>query len=145
MKRLAAFSIVATGLVFVQITRAGDSPRNSAHSGIHTVAEHKHGPTCGHKAVAHDKHTDWIHDGVYHCEHNDHYDSHGAVIAADGEGQRSVASDLHVQVDEKGHKHGENCGHKTVKHDDHIDYIHDGHYHALHGAHGDDHGAAVKN
>lgn len=42
----------------------------------HTVAEHKHGENCGHEAVQHGDHVDYLHDGHRHAEHGDHYDEH---------------------------------------------------------------------
>lgn len=42
----------------------------------HTLAEHTHGNDCGHEAVAHEDHVDYLHDGHRHAEHGDHYDEH---------------------------------------------------------------------
>lgn len=42
----------------------------------HTVAEHQHGEGCGHEAVQHEDHVDYVHDGHQHAEHGDHYDEH---------------------------------------------------------------------
>jgi zinc transport system permease protein len=39
-------------------------------------AGHVHGPDCGHLAVIHHDHTDYIHDGHRHAPHGDHYDEH---------------------------------------------------------------------
>ncbi|MDC0535750.1 hypothetical protein OAO18_08080 [Francisellaceae bacterium] len=41
--------------------------------------EHKHGPDCGHEAVPHGDHTDYIVDGRLHHPHGDHCDDHGPV------------------------------------------------------------------
>ncbi|MBM3670025.1 MAG: hypothetical protein FJW97_08460 [Actinobacteria bacterium] len=44
---------------------------------IHTPAEvhdHRHGADCGHKAVQHGDHLDYLHDGHAHFEHDGHYD-----------------------------------------------------------------------
>jgi zinc transport system permease protein len=38
--------------------------------------EHQHGPGCGHLAVPHDDHVDYVHDGHRHAEHGAHYDEH---------------------------------------------------------------------
>lgn len=35
---------------------------------------HMHGPGCGHKAVKHGSHTDYLHSGKYHRVHGDHAD-----------------------------------------------------------------------
>jgi zinc transport system permease protein len=37
---------------------------------------HDHGPTCGHPAVEHGDHVDYIHDGHRHAAHGGHYDEH---------------------------------------------------------------------
>ena len=43
----------------------------------HRTAEshnHTHGPGCGHPAVVHGAHVDYLHDGHLHHEHDGHYD-----------------------------------------------------------------------
>jgi zinc transport system permease protein len=46
----------------------------------HVVAEdahpHRHDPSCGHRAVQHGDHTDYVHEGHRHAAHADHYDEH---------------------------------------------------------------------
>jgi len=42
-------------------------------AGDHT---HVHGPGCGHPAVSHGDHVDYIHAGHLHAPHGDHYDEH---------------------------------------------------------------------
>jgi hypothetical protein len=42
----------------------------------HTLAEHEHGDSCGHEAVKHDDHLDYVHDDHKHAEHDGHYDEH---------------------------------------------------------------------
>ncbi|MCW2784075.1 MAG: znuB [Marmoricola sp.] len=37
---------------------------------------HEHGPGCGHLAVEHGNHIDYIHDGHRHAVHGGHYDEH---------------------------------------------------------------------
>ena len=37
---------------------------------------HVHGPGCGHLAVEHGDHVDYIHDGHRHAVHGEHYDEH---------------------------------------------------------------------
>ncbi len=37
---------------------------------------HDHGPGCGHLAVPHDDHVDYVHDGHRHAAHGSHYDEH---------------------------------------------------------------------
>ena len=42
----------------------------------HTTADHAHGTDCGHQAVQHGDHVDYVHDGHKHAAHGDHYDEH---------------------------------------------------------------------
>jgi len=37
---------------------------------------HQHGPDCGHAAIRHGDHVDYVHDGHRHAEHGAHYDEH---------------------------------------------------------------------
>ena len=37
---------------------------------------HQHGPDCGHIAVRHGDHVDYVHDGHRHAPHEKHYDEH---------------------------------------------------------------------
>jgi zinc transport system permease protein len=37
---------------------------------------HQHGPDCGHVAVRHGDHVDYVHDGHRHAVHGEHYDEH---------------------------------------------------------------------
>jgi hypothetical protein len=41
--------------------------------------DHVHGPGCGHEAVPHGDHIDYIVDGRLHHPHGDHCDDHGPV------------------------------------------------------------------
>ncbi|UJR85089.1 hypothetical protein [Sandaracinus amylolyticus] len=43
---------------------------------------HTHGPGCGHEAVPHGDHTDYLVDGHLHHPHGTHCDDHGPVRAA---------------------------------------------------------------
>ena len=44
----------------------------------HTIEQHphEHGPDCGHVAVPHGDHVDYVHDGHRHAAHGRHYDEH---------------------------------------------------------------------
>ncbi|WP_249225462.1 metal ABC transporter permease [Nocardioides alcanivorans] len=44
----------------------------------HTTGEHphEHGDNCGHTAVPHGDHVDYVHDGHRHAAHGEHYDEH---------------------------------------------------------------------
>jgi zinc transport system permease protein len=41
-----------------------------------TEHDHQHGPDCGHAAVRHGDHVDYVHGGHRHAEHGEHYDEH---------------------------------------------------------------------
>jgi hypothetical protein len=43
---------------------------------------HRHGPRCGHEAVPHGDHTDFLVEGHLHHVHGDHCDDHGELRAA---------------------------------------------------------------
>lgn len=40
------------------------------------VHPHRHGPDCGHAAIPHGDHVDYVHDGRRHAPHGEHYDEH---------------------------------------------------------------------
>ena len=44
---------------------------------------HVHGPDCGHPAVPHGDHVDYLVDGHLHHPHGDHCDDHGPLREAD--------------------------------------------------------------
>ncbi len=49
------------------------------HLDDHLVTDehpHEHGPDCGHVAVRHGDHVDYVHDGHRHAAHEKHYDEH---------------------------------------------------------------------
>jgi hypothetical protein len=43
--------------------------------------KHAHGPDCGHEAVPHGTHTDYLVDGHLHHPHDEHCDDHGKLPA----------------------------------------------------------------
>ena len=43
---------------------------------MHEEHDHTHGPGCGHAAVTHGDHVDYLHDGHRHAAHDDHWDEH---------------------------------------------------------------------
>jgi hypothetical protein len=45
-------------------------------------SDHRHGSGCGHEAVPHGDHTDYLVSGHLHHPHDDHCDSHGPLAAA---------------------------------------------------------------
>jgi len=46
------------------------------------AADHTHGPTCGHEAVPHGDHVDYLVAGHLHHPHGGHCDDHGRVELA---------------------------------------------------------------
>lgn len=48
---------------------------DSGHTHVATHP-HRHSPDCGHPAVQHGTHVDYVHDGHLHARHDDHYDEH---------------------------------------------------------------------
>jgi len=52
--------------------RTGGSPVHSPHP----AHDHAHDEDCGHVAVPHGDHTDYLHDGHRHAAHDDHWDEH---------------------------------------------------------------------
>jgi zinc transport system permease protein len=46
------------------------------HSAVPEDHAHVHGPDCGHRAVPHGDHVDYIHEGHRHATHGEHYDEH---------------------------------------------------------------------
>ncbi len=55
---------------------AGCTPKHAC--GAHPK-DHTHGPGCGHEAVPHGDHTDYLVEGHLHHPHGDHCDDHGPV------------------------------------------------------------------
>lgn len=52
---------------------------------IHEDHTHVHGPDCGHEAVQHGDHVDYLHDGHLHHVHEDHVDEHCACCESCGD------------------------------------------------------------
>jgi zinc transport system permease protein len=45
--------------------------------------EHEHGPHCGHPAIEHEHHVDYLHGGHRHAPHEGHYDEHNPIKTDD--------------------------------------------------------------
>lgn len=78
---LACFAVTApVGLVVARRRRARAPFPVADDTGHHERVEephgHRHGDDCGHVAVAHGDHVDYIHDGHRHAAHGGHYDEH---------------------------------------------------------------------
>ncbi len=54
----------------------GDLVAGDGHTAVPEDHEHRHGPDCGHRAVPHGDHVDYVHDGHRHAVHGSHYDEH---------------------------------------------------------------------
>lgn len=69
--------LVAIGLFLIAALVAGSIRMVLARAHRQTEAHpHDHGPGCGHPAVSHDDHVDYLHDGHRHAPHGGHYDLH---------------------------------------------------------------------
>lgn len=77
---LAGFAVTAPVGVVLQRRRQATVPFHMpAEPDPQRVEEphaHQHGPGCGHIAVEHGDHVDYIHDGHRHAVHGGHYDEH---------------------------------------------------------------------
>ena len=97
---------------------------------------HEHGPGCGHTAIRHDGHVDYLQEGHLHHPHEGRVQEHSiAVSDANPEGCTPPCAGH-----EPGHVHGPGCGHEAVPHGNHIDFLVNGRLHHPHGDHCDDHG-----
>ena len=58
----------------------GDEPSfgglGEEHTAVPEDHTHEHGDACGHTAVRHGDHVDYVHDGHRHAVHGGHYDEH---------------------------------------------------------------------
>lgn len=48
----------------------------SATHNKHVDHDHAYGEGCGHVAIPHGDHVDYVHDGCRHAAHGEHYDEH---------------------------------------------------------------------
>jgi zinc transport system permease protein len=55
---------------------ADDFPLAEDHTTVPEDHRHEHGNDCGHPAVPHGDHLDYVHDGHRHAAHGGHYDEH---------------------------------------------------------------------
>lgn len=81
---LAGFAVTAPLGLLVQRRRRAQvpfpvhmaAPHHDEHGTVEEPHGHQHGPGCGHRAVEHGDHVDYIHDGHRHAPHGGHYDEH---------------------------------------------------------------------
>ncbi|MEO0820767.1 MAG: hypothetical protein AAF074_10135 [Pseudomonadota bacterium] len=105
----------------------------------HANHDHVHGPGCGHTAVRHGDHIDYLHDGHLHHPHEDHVDEHVIEVSETNPAVCAPVEGDHLGH-EPGHVHGPGCGHEAVPHGDHVCYLVNGRLHHPHDGHCDDHG-----
>ena len=105
-----------------------------------SATPHIHGPSCGHIAVRHEDHVDYLQDGhLQHTTRSGGIAEHAIPVNQANPG--GCTPEHRCAGHETGHVHGPSCGHAMVPHGDHVDYLVDGHLHRPHGAHCDTHGA----
>lgn len=78
---LAGFAVTAPIGILLSRRRAARMPFPAddvlvRHETVEPAHGHEHGPDCGHIAVEHGDHVDYIHDGHRHAVHGGHYDEH---------------------------------------------------------------------
>jgi hypothetical protein len=66
----------------IEVTGQNPSDCTPSHECSGHDKEHIHGPNCGHEAVPHGNHTDYLVDGHLHHPHGDHCDDHGTLNIA---------------------------------------------------------------
>ena len=108
--------------------------RGTRPSGQHLPLDghdHVHHRWCGHPAVTHQDHVDYLHDGRVHRPCSDHVDEAPDCSEPVGTAHLPHAAHMHVHTPE--------CGHQAVAHGGHDDYLHGRHRHAAHETHYDEH------
>jgi hypothetical protein len=100
--------------------------------------DHEHGASCGHTAVRHDDHVDYLHDGALHHHGADGVEEHAVPVSASN--PADCTGGHSCDEHDGSHEHGPGCGHDAVPHGDHVDYLVAGHLHHPHGDHCDRHG-----
>lgn len=102
---------------------------------------HVHGPGCGHTAIRHDDHVDYLHDGHLHHQADGRVVEHALAVS---DALPADCTPTHrCGGHDAAHVHGPDCGHQAVPHGDHVDYLVEGHLHHPHGDHCDFHGALL--
>lgn len=72
-------TIVLLAIAVFLLATALAAARSAVHGRRHhdeREHRHEHGPDCGHEAVPHGDHVDYVHDGHRHAAHGAHYDDH---------------------------------------------------------------------
>jgi hypothetical protein len=100
---------------------------------------HQHGQGCGHTAINHAGHVDYLEDGhLHHMTGGRQTVEHSLAVDSTNPDRCTPGH----QCDHHGpdHTHGPGCGHQAVPHGNHTDYLAGDHLHHPHGDHCDDHG-----
>lgn len=66
----------------IEVSATNPDACTPAHQCQRHDSEHVHGPSCGHEAVPHGDHVDYLVDGHLHHPHGDHCDDHGPMKTA---------------------------------------------------------------
>jgi len=99
---------------------------------------HIHSPGCGHTAVRHGDHVDYLDDGHLQHVRADRIEEHAIEVTETNPDRCSP--EHRARGHESTHKHRPDCGHEAVPHGNHFDYLVNGRLHHPHGDHCDDHG-----
>lgn len=75
---LAGFAVTWPAGLWLRHRRRLHTPFPTTTPLAHDTTEHdhRHGDDCGHPAVPHGDHVDYVHDGHRHAAHGEHYDEH---------------------------------------------------------------------
>jgi zinc transport system permease protein len=76
---LAGFAVTWPVGIWLRSRERLRAPFPAVQPDAHEVTDdhpHEHGPACGHLAVPHGDHVDYVHDGHRHAPHGAHYDEH---------------------------------------------------------------------
>jgi hypothetical protein len=64
----------------IHVTARNPAACTPSHTCAGHDRAHRHGPSCGHEAIPHGDHTDYVVAGHLHHPHKDHCDDHGAIV-----------------------------------------------------------------
>src|SRR5580704_10925438 len=78
---MTAISTTCTGIMSTNMS-SRSAPQIPCTTPEIRCSGHEHGPNCGHEAVPHGDHIDYLVNGRLHHPHGDHCDDHGPVQLA---------------------------------------------------------------
>ena len=76
-------TIVLLAIALFLVASSYSAVRSRIAGKRHLEAErhdHEHGDNCGHPAIEHERHVDYLHDGHRHAPHEGHYDEHDLAL-----------------------------------------------------------------